>query len=143
MPEGYADTTGEHYRQYRASVLYWVDYFRLAGWSISVERARIDGDWSQLAYDIPNRSAVFSWTRSYPMDYSCELDPIKFGFHEVCELMLARLGSLARSREATIRAIDEEIHNIIRCLENSVLRYAEADYGPYLNVEETTDGRRS
>jgi len=47
---------------------------------------------------------------------------ISYAFHEVMELFLAKLKILALSRSATEQEIVEEIHSIIRTLENVVFK---------------------
>jgi hypothetical protein len=44
----------------------------------------------------------------------------KTAFHEICELFLARINILARDRYCNEENIDEEIHNIVRTLENVI-----------------------
>ena len=74
------------------------------------------------------------WVTVYgtePTEYNIR----KCGYHEATELLLSKINDLVRSRNVTDRQIEEEIHRLIRILENT---HWESDFERRLNERPTT-----
>lgn len=115
-------TTDEEFEIFQRSVRYWIEKFGLKGWRISFNQRSMGdkGYFAELDYHMMNRSCVFCFTLDYKKISEVEFDPDNLGFHEVSELLMSRLRVLSSERFISEDEITEEIHAIIRMLENTV-----------------------
>jgi len=116
----------QHYEVYKKEVKRWLKVFGLVGWRVYFRHEDIGHDiLGMCTYDLKARNACFWINELWP-----ETDPSvhnvkRTAFHEVCELLFARLNILAMSRFVVEDEIEEERHNLIRKLETVVF---EKDY---------------
>lgn len=120
MSEEKIKTTNSDFETYRKEIQRLIDIFGLKGWHLFFRHESLNDSFAEIRYNMSARNAVFVLNTEFDtIDYS--EDQIKrSAFHEVCELLLARISNLAKFRYTTEEEIDEEIHNIIRILENTV-----------------------
>lgn len=119
------NTTDRHFQVFKKECNYWINQLGLKGWDIRYVHQDLAGDSNAAAYfeageDITNRIGTIGLARS---DFKRKLtnEYIKLcAFHEVCELLLHRIQYLAKSRYCQEEDIDEERHNLIRIMENSI-----------------------
>lgn len=120
------ETTDKHFEYFKKRVKYWLREFGLIGWRVFFEHGEADignneRGYAKVDFDIDGRNATFTlglnWESLKPtkalIDHSA--------FHEVCELLLGRLRVMAYSRFVNSDEIKEEVHAIIRTLENVIL----------------------
>lgn len=111
------------YKWFEDEVNYWISKYGLIDWELETNLKQTEeGDSYGLGYCYTNfehryveLSLCTWWGEWKPTEYECR----KTGFHEVMELLLARLKWIGKSRfEVPEFSFDEEIHRIVRTLEN-------------------------
>ena len=117
-------TTKEQFKAFKAECEKWIKCFGLLGWRFYYQHADIEGN--QLAYccfpDEPeDRVFTLGFTVNLGATY-CDTDLKRSAFHEVMEALLYRIRYLAHVRYIQPEEINEEIHNLIRILENVVYK---------------------
>lgn len=108
-----------HFEVFKEEFEYWVEVYGLRGWEITYWLTEVDDQArAQCHSDQTGRVIVAvlgkTWQATEPTEYEIR----RSAFHECSELFLAKINDIARSRTVTAPAIEEEIHNIIRTLEN-------------------------
>ena len=102
----------------------WLDYFGMKDWSIYYAQEKLDGIRAQCSFNCVGGVATLILNTSWDeKDDSFVTNKIvkRTAFHEVCELLLGRLNNMASQRfNLDEMSVEEEIHRIIRILENSV-----------------------
>ncbi len=120
--EDKTQTTKEDFELFKSEVTYWANAFGLKGYQLFFRHEDLSGNFAEIRYNIISRNAVFSLNTEFDtIDYSPE-EIKRTAFHEVCELLLCRLSTIGKARFVAELEIDEEIHNIIRILENTVFK---------------------
>jgi len=113
-------TTKRQFEIFKKECDKWVGRFGLTGWEIVYKHEHITGDECSLgqnAWHCDGRWSVITLEK----DWESELNDEKVkrvAFHEACELLFARTRKLACSRNMDEDELDEEMHNVIRILEN-------------------------
>lgn len=100
----------------------WLDFFGLKDWAIAY---KIDNDPTNSACMIYHDDAIESRAVTLAINPEIDHDEVSINqraFHEVAEVLLLKLRILAGNRFVTEPQIQEEIHNIIARLENSVFK---------------------
>lgn len=118
-------TTAKHFACFKKECERWIDRYGLKDWHIYFEHCEIEDRPRANAMsetDLGNRLA-----RIILNDKWEDLEPTRAllqnaAYHEVCHILLCRLTELALSREVFKVDIEDEIHIVIRRLENGVLR---------------------
>ena len=141
------ELTEDHFEMFKEEFTYWIREYGLIGWEFHFvfdEKTSEDAR-AQIFRDHDARITVVmlatKWQGSMPTEYNIR----KCGFHEATELLLSKINDLVRSRSVTDRQIEEEVHNLIRILENTQW---ESDYTRRLNerpvkkVRQTTRKRK-
>lgn len=81
----------------------------------------VGGNRAQICFRLGSRLATITLAKNWG---HCEVTDEQIrcsAFHEVCELFLGRLAVLAKERFCVEEfQIDEEVHNIIRTMENAI-----------------------
>jgi hypothetical protein len=115
-------TTKEHFRIFQAECEKWIEFFGLYGWNIHYKHTKIEGCYGQCFYNIVGRVATIELSTDFDHNHKAILTSVKeTAFHEVCELLLAKLRDLSTGKlSSNYDIVDEEIHSIIRILENKV-----------------------
>lgn len=94
----------------------------LSGWQIFYVKKKLEGSYAECTADIENRNASIILNSEFANEMVTK-DIIRISaFHEVCELWFARIEAMTRARFITERDIREEIHNLIRILENTIYK---------------------
>jgi len=103
----------------------WIDRL-LRGWEIAFKHETIGEDLRAWEVDdLPNRIANLGLSIDWSHSDLTHHHLCKAAFHEVWELLLTRLKTLAKDRYIQEKEIDEEVHHIIRTMENLMF---EPDY---------------
>ncbi len=120
-------TTKKHFELFIKECKYWINKFGLRGWCIDYTNERlVDGNKADVSWKMISRVARINlepiWGDKDEI-YKVITDKMirQTAFHEVCELLLGRLGMMADGKIANTKdATEEETHNIIRTLENTM-----------------------
>ncbi len=111
-------TTKKHFRMFKRECERWIAIFGLKGWEVVYfhEDDEEEGrGWA--SYKVTGRVCSMGLARTWK-----GVRPTKHGvrfvaFHEVCELLLARLMTEAKYRFTSEEVVDETAHEVIRVLE--------------------------
>ena len=102
----------------------WKEFFGLNNWNIQIHFDDTENEDNYLAYTTfvaDNHRAdiylVSEWREEVTDE---ELNDI--AFHEICEVLLARVRYLAEKRHIREGEVESEIHGVIRILEATILR---------------------
>ena len=79
-----------------------------------------DDSLAYTRFNVPNRSISIVLAKNWGDRVVTDIEIDKTAFHEVCELLMMRIRFIAEARFLTDEETGEEIHNIIRILENVV-----------------------
>jgi hypothetical protein len=110
--------TPKHFSTFKQEVLFWVDYFGLKDWDISLQNKDIEENRANCCCNITAHRCVISLNVEYDEELN-DFQLRKSAFHEVCELLLWRLGNLGIEGYPH-KYVDDETHKIIITLENTV-----------------------
>jgi len=117
-------TTRQQFRIYKDECKKWVAFFGLTDWRVTIILKDLgEGVAALCEWDI-NFSECRLLLNSIFADDETLNDKVirRYAFHEVCHLLLARLHSLSETRYVRSEdAIDDEVHRIVRVLENAFL----------------------
>lgn len=126
--DGLYIVTDKHFQYFGKRVLFWIDHFGLKDWKITIVQKDLFRNEDSIMTatcdaDLEARAARIECCQKSPVDVTKDvLD--QWAFHEACELLLWQLRTLAIWRYLPDKCfITEEIHVIIRRLENAVLPY--------------------
>lgn len=120
-------TTADDYEVFKKEFVRWQGRFGLVGWETFFEHDNVEDYRAEIAYNCIGRSVTVTLSKTWKnfTVAPTEVDIRKVAFHEACELLLGRIKVLARERFLQPSEIDEEIHAIIRTLENAVFWHRE------------------
>jgi len=123
--------TKKHFKVFGRECTKWIRFFGLKEWNIIAVRRHLDdeGALASCHADYCGRIANLviddDWGSEPVTNELLEI----CAFHEVCELLLAKLAKLAEAHYAK-NIVEEEIHVIIRKLESSLFKaYTDKKYG--------------
>lgn len=116
--------TKKQFELFKKEALKWLEYFGLKSWSVYFEQKKIEGCRALCTFNcvggIATISLGTSWNEQNKIFVTDEIIK-RTAFHEVCELFLARLNDMVSQRYNLNEGdVEEEIHRIIRVLENTV-----------------------
>jgi hypothetical protein len=117
-------TNEKQFKIYKKEVKKWIKIFGLYGWTIKyIHDQPILGDGlAGVLPDLDARTVVFILNEDWVIPPK-KKDIKLVAFHEVMELLLFRLNTLAKARYMQSEYdIDEEIHNIIKIFENRIFK---------------------
>jgi len=104
----------------------FIDMFGLNDWEVYVDETEDNDIKGELVFDEldSNRTVMIFYSSSWLKDEKNKDEISKTAFHEVMELLLVKLRGYSNNKEFLIsyREIDEEVHRIIRTLENVVFK---------------------
>ena len=114
--------TVENFEMFQNECDKWLNRFGLTGWDVGYYFEFI---FEALANcDVPNledRVCMITLASKWPRHIEVTESMIKkVAFHEVCELLLARMGILGESRYVSEVQLREATHEVIRTLETAV-----------------------
>ena len=134
------DLTKKDFEIFQDEFNYWVNVYGLRGWEFHFvfdEKTGEDAR-AQIFRDHDARITIVmlatKWQGSEPTEHNIR----KCGFHEATELLLSKINDLTRKRSVSDDQIEEEIHNLIRILENT--QWA-SDYTGRLNEKPARKNR--
>ena len=120
---GQYKTTPEDFQIFQEAVAYWQRRLGLLDWYIYTRHKTRDRDAQASCYpDLAGRCATLYLSRvlhNYD-DPPGETFIRRMAFHEVCEVLMARMLICAVARYVTREEIDEARHEIIRTLEHVI-----------------------
>ena len=124
-------TTGEHYKVFIAECNKWINKFHLRSWRISFENKdnpEVPDSFAWCMYNLKGRISTLGLSISWGHVEPTIIDLKKSAFHEVCELLLARLEAEALVDTCPTQKsdIEEHKHAIIRRLEYAVWEGSES-----------------
>lgn len=112
------ETKKKHFKFFKKRCRHWLEHFGLNRYEVYFEHKKCNNV-AEIYYNIAGGIATIRLNTN-PVGISPsrgELD--KTAFHEVLELLLARLNVLAKCRYVCESEIDTEIHTIIRTFESA------------------------
>lgn len=122
-------TTEEHFRIFQEESLRWIEFFGLKGWQVEFRHENVEGKNYRAACSasLYARTSALTLTVDWKHDPVTELKVRRSAFHEVCELFFSRIEILANDRTTNEDMVREEIHHIIRTMENTVFQTQERE----------------
>ena len=119
-------TTKVQFELFKKECEFWIDHFGLKGWHVEYIHQNHDDGRACCGWKISGRIANITLSTEWEdwrKEPITENDIKRSAFHEVCELLLSRLSMMAKNRIANHDdVVDEEVHNIIRTLENTIFK---------------------
>jgi hypothetical protein len=118
------EITNKQFKIYKKEAKKWIKHFGLYGWTVkyAINKELLGDGLAGVLPDLDARTVVFLINEEWGIPPN-KKDIRLVAFHEVCELMLFRLRTLAKARYVQSEFdIDEEIHNIIKILENRMFK---------------------
>ena len=104
---------------------YWYNYFKMSNWCLSKDCKHLDEPAFACFYgSVEDMNGQIILNDEWPVNkiYNFELDRV--AFHEVCEMLVYPLVTLAEKRfSVTEDNVTHETHSIIRVLEHSVFKH--------------------
>ena len=116
-------TTKEHFRIFQDEAQYWIERFGLKNWRIVFTHEKWDHEESSYAnygYNAEDRNVTINLEPDWQDEKVTEYQLRRSAFHEVVHVLLCRLRYLALCRTLGRLEIDEELHTVIRIMENAV-----------------------
>ena len=117
------DNTVKYFILFKQEALYWINIFGLKGWDIIFTNKYDTENRATIGWKVTGRIAKINLSRNWE-EGTTAVTPEnikKAAFHEVCELFFSRLQMMAEGRLCNNKdCIEEEVHSIIRTLENTV-----------------------
>jgi hypothetical protein len=116
-------TTADDFEIFREAVAYWQKRLGLLDWHIYTRHKSRDPRTQASCYpDLPGRCATIYLSKVL---YNYDEPPgetfiRRMAFHEVCELLMARMMICATARYVTRDEMDEARHEIVRTLEHVI-----------------------
>lgn len=124
-------TTKADFKLFKSEVEYWVEKFHLREWGIrySHEKSKkLPDSLAWVATDWKGRTCTIGLNPDWgPHDIVCDFELSRSAFHEVCELLLSDIRSIAHIDICPTQEdeLDSKVHSIIRRMEWAVF---EPDY---------------
>lgn len=114
--------TEKQFKIFKEEARYWIKYFGLTGWRIEFTKRKLNEEAAaNLHWGIKDRLAVINMEPIADTVCFDEKSIRRSAFHEVCELLFVKLGDMAEGKISNHdNAVTEEIHGIIRTLENTI-----------------------
>ncbi len=104
---------------FKKSIYKWLDYFGLKKWDVSLFYEEYDMESNaNIVWNYSNK--IVSFYLNPNLDKDEDID--KLAFHEVVELLLAKLRNYSLNTKYVIsdEEVDASIHTVIRTLENTL-----------------------
>lgn len=120
MLEDQVKTTAKDFAFFKSEVTKWVEKLGLKNWEIICTHEKDEGNRASARYNISARIAFINIGTLYPKILYNKKELQKSAFHEVCELLLADLVTIAEQREYDDASLMCEKHRIIHTLENII-----------------------
>jgi len=112
-------TTAKHFKIFKEEAELWISRLGLVDWSVYFSHVKDHPDaLASMTANIPNRGVTINLSTDWSGEEISVAQLKETAFHEVFELVLARLSYLGECRFLSDEEIPEERHNIIRRFEN-------------------------
>lgn len=112
-------TTKKDFELFKKEAERWIKEFGLIGWEIDILHEKLDGDSIALTkFDTKNRWAIIRLGTDWGEGKVTKFEVLKCAFHEVCEVLCAKLRIMGNSKYIDEAEVDEGVHILIRTLEN-------------------------
>ena len=118
-------STARYFPLFQKEAQYWIDYFGLKTWEVMFTNLKDIENRATIGWKVIGRIAKINLALDWEegTEVVTALNVKKCAFHEVCELLLARLGMMADGRISNNKdLVTEETHAIIRTLENTIFK---------------------
>lgn len=113
-------TSPRHFEIFKKECLKWIEIFGLKDWECHFSHDTWDDcNRANLRANITGRIVSINLNPNWENMEINNHEVRKTAYHEICELLLVRLGWLARERTVAEAEVEEEAHAIIRRLENA------------------------
>jgi hypothetical protein len=93
----------------------WINIYGLHGWNIRYNTMQDENNSGLCEFDLQNKMSTISLNTEKSEK---DIDPKLIAFHEVTELLLSKIRYLSSERFIQPDEVDEELHTLIRVLEN-------------------------
>ena len=124
LPKAEPISDKERFRIFKEECEYWLDLLSLRNWIVAYEFSDdYSEDWesdslAMLRWNEQARRATIWLNENWPEDEISHFQICRSAFHEVFELFLSDLRSLAMNRYIAKGSVELETHRIVRTLEN-------------------------
>lgn len=112
-------TNKRHFETFKTECEKWIAFFGLKSWKVCYTHEEMTDARADVFTNLGGRVATIRLAKKWDTIIT-EKDVKLSAFHEVCELFIARLTTLAQSRYITASELEEANHEIIRTLERVV-----------------------
>lgn len=125
------DLTDKDFDFFKQTCKFWINLLGLVGWDILYSFHDLKEDvFGNISYNIDSRKARIRLNSVWPIEEYCVDQIRQTAFHEVMELLLGRIKCLGEFKYTREDEINEEIHNLIRIMENVFLpKFSQYDTG--------------
>jgi len=114
-------TTENQFKMFVKESRKWINIFNLNNWEFDFIHIRMENAIAKTVTNSVACSALVQLNTVWESDTQISTYEIKkTAFHEICEVLLARLKYLAEERFLAINEVDTEAHNIIHILEHVI-----------------------
>jgi len=121
-------TTKKQFEIFKNECKKWIDYFGLKNWQFYYRHTKVEEGRAQANFDCVNGIATLTlstYWNELSSDFLNDKTVRRVAFHEVCEVMFGRINDMVGQRYGLIEEdITEEIHRLIRILENTMFENA-------------------
>lgn len=116
-------TTKQHFEIFKKECQKWIEIYGLKDWKIHFFHENWDDShYANIKMDLDGRIASINLESAWEEPVS-NFQLKQIAFHEVSHLFFGRLEIIAKQKTTFNSEIDEEIHAIIRTLENTLYEY--------------------
>ena len=116
-------TTKKQFEIFKKECKKWREFFGLSNWNICYLLGDMDGYAAGTVCDFDQHQAHITLSDYYDFSWSWKPSDLKqYAFHEICHVVLERIDYIACARFVQQSEIDEEIHSLIRMLENVIFK---------------------
>lgn len=114
--------TQSHFKLFRAECEKQLERLGLKGWKVYYQFKKLDDGFAQAQWHYAGRVATITLATEFPKPYDDLEKQIKeTALHEVLEILLCPLNSLAAARVWDREEFDKEAHCVIRTLEKILI----------------------
>jgi len=115
------ETTAKDFKVFVDECRYWIEVYGLKGWHWNFyhnEQLSCEGGRASYAYNQAGRVVAVFLTPNWDDDEISEYNIRVAAYHEICEIMLAKISNIAQNRSYDETALEDAQHEIIRSFEN-------------------------
>lgn len=114
-------TSPELFNVFREEVRRWLHYFGIKEYRVEFEHISMKSVRADVIFDMWGKTAIIRLNKNWGKDEPTEHLVRKSAFHEVCELMISKIHNMLLHKATYVQDdVEEEIHRLIRILENTV-----------------------